>query len=330
MNPLKHGTGVAYSVVKWRVRLELPEYIRNSLFKLLRILVRSLVGTGLGGIWPFGSIYRLIARVVVPEQQKLVKVNGYRLRVRVEKGKDIDGIAQRLIFDGKYEYTASRVVQEIVRPGMTAIDIGANIGYYTVMLSKLVGNTGTVWAFEPELLNLTELIGNVQLNGCDNVIVDKRAIGREECIHPLHICQDESGAHSLIDIPDRKGRIEQVEVTTLDSIFSNTQVHFIKCDTEGNEVNVLLGAKNLLQRQESLPILMLEVWPEGLTLSGHNTSDLIDILESYKYYCLYLIDEWKNQIWRTDLDLILHYYKKYKFAANIICSKIPIGGLLNG
>jgi FkbM family methyltransferase len=88
-----------------------------------------------------------------------------------------------------------------VKPGMTLADIGANVGYYTILASRLVGPTGKVLAFEPDEDNLAYLRKNLAENGCGNVQVYPFAVGAKDGEADLHQCPTNPGAHSIAWTP---------------------------------------------------------------------------------------------------------------------------------
>ena len=81
-----------------------------------------------------------------------------------------------VLSSGTYEPEETRLFRSKCRPGDTVIDVGANVGWYTVIASKLVGKKGRVIAFEPEPVNFAILKKNVLANGCENVILELKAL----------------------------------------------------------------------------------------------------------------------------------------------------------
>jgi len=313
ISPVKHGTKVALSVIKWRLKRELK--VRAFIFSLFKAVTRPLIGTGLGKIKPLGYTYRMLARNFIPSENKIVEVNGCKFKVRIEKGRDIGGIAQQLVFDHSYEPLATKLFQSLVKEGMTVVDIGANIGYYTILASKLVGQDGLVYAFEPEARNFADLMGNINLNQSHNVIPLYKAVSDKYGSLPLYVSETESGEHSLVRCESRND-VKPVLVQTVALDDTIKKADFIKLDVEGHEYQSLEGAKQILS---SRPILLIECWPEGILANGITMEKFWLSLKRY-YSHIYLIDEFQKIFYLTDVEGILSYYKKHAFSANLICA----------
>ena len=130
------------------------------------------------------------------------------------------------------------------------VDVGAHIGIYALKAAKLVGNEGIVLAFEPETQNFSLLLKNIALNRAKNVIPLKIALANFIGRAKLYIDPNNVGGHSLV-YHDRENWRE-VNVSTLDAIISKLAIEFVdlmKIDVEGGELDVLKGARGLLQRK---------------------------------------------------------------------------------
>jgi len=161
------------------------------------------------------------------------------------------GNPQRLLYlEGERFVTERRIVAGLVRPGFAAIDVGANIGYYALMLARYVGSSEIV-CIEPEPANLIELRRNIARNRLSNVTIIPAAAA----------CQSGS-ASFLTGINGRvvHGGAGEISVTTfmLDSL-RDRRVGFVKIDVEGFELDVLRGAAGLIREQR--PNLFVEVHP---------------------------------------------------------------------
>jgi FkbM family methyltransferase len=138
-------------------------------------------------------------------------------------------------------------LSQLIRPGMTILDVGANIGLLTLPFARLVRPGGRVIAFEPQRIIYQMLCGNLALNAIDNVVAHNWAVG----------CQAGSITVPLIDysLPGNFGGIsvgtsaagETVPLVTIDSL-ALPKCDLIKIDVEGMELDVLKGASNTLQR----------------------------------------------------------------------------------
>lgn len=145
----------------------------------------------------------------------------------------------------EYEPLTHRLFVEAIRPGMRVLDVGAHVGFYTLLASESVGPTGHVYAIEPTPENAGYLRRNIRLNGRDNVTVIECAAGRTAETREFHLTgsSDSNGlyAHPLTGTE----QIIKVEVAPLDGIV-DPPVHLAKIDAEGAEIEVLEGMTALL------------------------------------------------------------------------------------
>lgn len=178
------------------------------------------------------------------------------------------------------------------------LDIGANCGIHTVLLSKLVGDAGAVLAFEPVGYNQRKLHANLALNGCRNVTVFPIALGEAPGQATLREVREDAGLTGNTSLVDNekistvlRDKIETktVEVDTIDNVVERHGIHvaFIKMDVEGYEYNVLLGARNTIAKQ--CPILILEYNPVRINFLGLSHRNFADLLGQL-YDCYEICD----------------------------------------
>jgi FkbM family methyltransferase len=186
------------------------------------------------------------------------------------------------IYYDRFEVAETKFIGRCVKPGWTVIDVGANLGHYTLVLSKLVGPQGRVYAFEPSTLNHKMLRRNIDLNGAANVRAFQLALGAREGVVPL--IQSPKGHHELTRVTTVGEATEYAPVTTLDRFASEhdlPSVDLIKMDIEGSELFFLQGAAGVLER--CAPILLFELHPLLLSAFGAHPSDVANILQRYGY-----------------------------------------------
>jgi FkbM family methyltransferase len=183
---------------------------------------------------------------------------------------------------GTHEPGVVHGLEELVQPGWTAIDVGANIGYFTLLMAKRVGAQGKVIAFEPLAENFKLLKENIELNGHTNIVAENLALmSRTERIELRSATPGAITWVASVKI-DQNSAVESqsVEAVTLDEYVKNkgiAKVDFLKIDVEGAEASVLEGAANVLNRDK--PILLIEMHeldrfkdkhPAILKLRDHN------------------------------------------------------------
>ena len=187
---------------------------------------------------------------------------------------------------GLYEPDKTQTIRSLLRPGMTFIDVGANKGDFSLLAAKIVGDTGAVLAFEPDPENLHWLARSVELNGYGNIKAFDVALGERNETVPLYL-GDKSGWHSLVPSPTGHSRgTISINKRTLDSFLEelgNPDVHMIKIDVEGAELEVLHGAQRTLSGNSGV-VLLLDIHPH----MGVNPSDVFDFLGKHGFtmYCM--------------------------------------------
>ncbi len=178
----------------------------------------------------------------------------------------------------------------MVFEGATVLDIGANVGMWSLCAARRTGNSGVVHAFEPEAANFQRLNENVRLNRFANVICQRRAVGDREGTATFY-----SAVHGNCGAAGLKPRAgvdepHQVEITTVDRYCEMEgigQVHLIKVDVEGAESLVFQGARGLLN-SEGAPAVLFETCDSVAAGFASSSSQVKRQLES----CGYGVYEW--------------------------------------
>jgi FkbM family methyltransferase len=200
-------------------------------------------------------------------------------------------ISNYLARDRIWEAFETEIFCRLCIPGDFVLDLGANIGWYTVIASRLVGNDGKIVSFEPDEANLTLLKKNVAMSGGDGAVeIMEIALGDREENARLFMSENNLGDHRLFSDGTQRQSLD-VQVKTLDSFFakSDHKPTLVKSDTQGSEARILSGAANLFE-EGWRPILILEFWPFGLVNSGDDPLELWKWLVSLEY-SLYELSE---------------------------------------
>jgi FkbM family methyltransferase len=165
-------------------------------------------------------------------------------------------------------------MQCALHAGDLFVDVGANLGLFSVIGSDIVGPSGSVLAFEPDPDNTALLRKNLLLNTCKNVRVYEMALGASRRRGILSRSADNQGDHQISIVNDRSD-VVRVRLDTMDHVVSGIRVNFVKMDTQGSEVAILKGMANILTQK---PTMVFEFWPHGLERCGATTAELVDIL----------------------------------------------------
>lgn len=158
-------------------------------------------------------------------------------------------------------------VRGFVKKGMIVLDIGSNIGFYTLQFSKLVGKNGKVFAFEPDPDNYSLLAKNIEKNNLNNVIAIKKAVLNKTGPLQLYLCKENRGDHRIFESNDERDSIK-IDGTKIDDIFSSeTKIDIIKMDIQGSEYLAVEGMHDVIERNEDI-IIITEFSPYRLKKCG--------------------------------------------------------------
>ena len=215
--------------------------------------------------------------------EKVFCINShFGFKIILDVSKDVD---HKFILQ-EFENYNFELIQKIVKPGWKIIDIGANIGLYTLLFSRKVGKEGSVFAFEPSDEAYYRVLQNVRLNNSSNIELFKMGVADKTGVMDLNITDDDAynslGSHPMKEIVETK----KINVTSINDFIkkkSIDHIDVIKTDTEGADYLVLKGASELLTRENG-PIIFCEY--NTFTKDGFDfaLTSLVEYLKSCNYY----------------------------------------------
>lgn len=219
-----------------------------------------------GFIFSATKPFRGIGLTKIPVISSLIRfVNGY-FRSGNPTSVNVDGLTFYLdpldslgLSYSSYEPEITALFKKYLNQGSIAIDVGANIGYHTVILSKLVKQ---VIAFEPEPNNFGLLKKNIEANHCNNVIAVNLGLSDVIKKADLHLSESNMGGHSIV----MEGKAIAISLTTLDDYLKGERVDFIKMDIEGAEGLALKGMIQTIMKWK--PIVVSEFRKANIVKSG--------------------------------------------------------------
>jgi FkbM family methyltransferase len=210
---------------------------------------------------------------------KDIKINIYGLSMYC---RSLDRLLAFLLW--KYsalENFQTELISNTVKKKMIVLDIGANLGYYTLILAKLVGRQGKVYAFEPDPENFRLLSKNIKENKFNNIVAVQKAVADKSGKMNFYLSDAHKGNHALYPEPGRH-KIE-VEVVDIDSFCGQKiKPDFIKMDIEGAEMLALKGMKQTVQKNNKL-IIVTEFFPLLMKKCGQSPKQFLDLLVNWKF-----------------------------------------------
>jgi FkbM family methyltransferase len=234
--------------------------------------------------WERGR-WRLL-RWAVPASRRLLRGAGPRtvgtrhgFRIRVDLS---DWGGQFIYVTGDYEPYTARVMAALLAPGDVAVDVGANIGFFTLLASRRVGDAGEVFAFEPAPRPRQRLVENLRLNAARNVVVGEAAVCEREGEEAFYEGPPDRQGLSSLRVLEDASRVTRVRAGRLDDLLGGVRaVSLVKIDVEGAEYRVLEGMAGRLDRDR--PDLIVEITDEFLGAQGHSAGLLRDRLLGLGY-----------------------------------------------
>lgn len=294
----------------------------NLLTPLLGTIARAVIRA-----WPTDAgLERLVRRapaVLAPPDWRDLPLRGYPLNLRVNVR---SYLGKWVYYRGIYEEAAIAFLAKLLRPGMTFVDVGANIGLYTVLAAKAVGRTGRVIAVEPQP-RLCELCWeNCNINGVRSMVsIVAAACGAREGFAELYqVSRTNDGQATLRLLEGERcfGDTIRVPVRTLGDLLAEHTVYScdgMKIDVEGAEIDVLQGYD--WPRIEAPTFIIFECIDMHLRRFGHTAHDLLFLLRDlgYDFAC-----RWRGR-WRRFQTVGEH--RKFGASPDCIAIRRDRGGL---
>ena len=181
-----------------------------------------------------------------------------------------------------YERSELAFVEKSLRPGMTVLDVGANVGLYSALAGHAVGPSGRVAAFEPDPESFQYLQKTIRENGLSNIQPANLAASDQEGVSRLFTSSANRGDSRLYNNELSDGSVE-IQTIRLDDYLPTVgiqELDFIKMDVQGFEGHVLAGLEQTIRHSPRL-VMMSEFWPDGLRRAGTNPNELLERLEQW-------------------------------------------------
>lgn len=195
-----------------------------------------------------------------------------------------DWIQQQLYLFNTYEECELKFLERNLKSGDTFIDIGANIGIYSLTAASLVKKSGKVIAFEPFTKNHEKLNKHLSINNFKNIIIEKLAISDKAGQITIYINEQEQNCGMASTIEQTYTTKENIQAVTLDEYMAGKNIQhikLIKMDIEGAEFKALQGMQQTLKKYR--PILLIELDEQILDRAKIFKDDIINFLKKFNY-----------------------------------------------
>ena len=228
----------------------------------------------------------IVKSITIDSDKTYLQLRNYDIKIIIPFDNPNSFAYQIVILGKDVEYEHRMMIHQLARGKECIFDIGANIGWYSLFLSKL-NPQSKVFAFEPIPDTYEQLCANVHLNKLYNTVTNQIALSDNSQVNvasEMYYDKMEPGAASFRNIRERDTVTKvSVPMTTVDAFCSEHDCipEFIKIDVEGSELYVLRGAENVLKTHH--PILFVEILRKWCAKFGHSAMDVVDYLKSIGY-----------------------------------------------
>ncbi len=245
-------------------------------FKLFKYFIKPLTHHGLSKILFLKKCYSFLHSNIIPES---IMVDNMKMYLHHHDRE----LSEKLVLNKEWQKFEIEIILKNIKEGDTVLDIGANIGYYTLYIARKVGRKGRVFSFEPDPVNCKLLKKSVLANGYTNVIVEQKAVTEKTGKAQLYLCDENKGDHRIYNSYDAREELD-IETVSLDDYFKDYKgdIDFIKIDVQGSEPTVIKGMKNLLRKNKKIKIFT-EYEPCCLKLSGVEPDEYLNLLTRERF-----------------------------------------------
>ena len=271
--------------------------IKSVLFSGFNKIINLVAGTGLGKIPGARAAYHFIFKTLWPDRN-IIEVEGSKMYVNLKDELVLRKTFEAYITTPHWDELTSNIFKEVVKEGDVVLDLGANLGYYSLLASKLVGKQGKVYAFEPEPRNYRLLCQNIELNGYENIVPFQKAVSDQSAKVRLALSNEDSGAHTIREHTgsDEYQDSVEVEAVKLDEFFADKtrRVNVVKMDVEGSEPKAFVGMERIMSENKDLKIFV-EFFPALLQEAGCPAEEFARrLMKDYRFSVTALDDDWKG------------------------------------
>ena len=249
--------------------------VKSILFPAFQRACKLVEGTGISKILGVWAVYHFLFQHLWTNES-IIEIQGSKMYVNTDSLPNRYGEAVRYYITFRnWERLTTEMFKKVVKEGDVVVDLGAIMGYFTLLAARLVGKEGKVYAFEPAPINHSLLVRNIELNGYDNVVPLQKAVSNVAGTVKLFISDEDIGNNTIYQYGDDREFVE-VESVALDEFFKDKEhrVDVIKMDIEGAEMAAILGMDRIIKENKNLKIFA-EFYPSLIRAMGYSPEDFV-------------------------------------------------------
>lgn len=230
------------------------------------------------------------------------------LKIKTHSPKDDIGVSAYLHKNKLWEPFETLLFIKLINKKENFIDVGANIGYYSLLATKLLKSGGMVYSFEPELKNIILFKENIKENKAHNVILFENACSNNDDSIYLSLSKNNLGDHRISK--NKNSNSKKILPIVLDDVYKKFKFipDLVKIDTQGYEFNVLSGSQSLLSQSNTKTIFIIEFWPNGLQDQNYSLNKLINLINK-EHFSFFAIFEENRTIFNIGIAQLLDWSK---------------------
>jgi FkbM family methyltransferase len=266
--------------------------MKSFLFEIFRKIYKKFKGRGLRKINGVSKFFDILV-ASLSSSENIIEIQGSKMFVDTQHpSADMRKTFQIYAVEKIHEESTTDIFKKLLKEGDVVVDMGANIGYFTLLAAQLVGAGGKVYSFEPEPRNFGYLTKNIELNNYTQVNAFQKAVSDKNGTINLYVSNVETGSHTIIPDEEDKKEKDTVEIETIspDNFFKDkgNRIDFVKIDIEGAEPLAIKGMEGIIKENEDMKILM-EFYPAKIKEMGYSPKDLMTKLFNEQGFRIFTI-----------------------------------------
>ncbi len=280
--------------------------------------------------WNIRGIPKLLyasRRLLLGKEPKLFELdNGARLYL------DPDDYVHCMMFYNRYSREILNAFEQFLKPGDTAIDVGAHVGFFTMFLAGLVTSSGHVYGFEPDPRAMSFLRKSVSASQMDWIDVSSFALASGRGCIPFYLAKGLGSSSAIKSLQQLEATQTSISTVSLDELVDEGRVlgtvRLVKIDIEGFELEAIRGMTKVLKNHR--PVVLLEVNKEMLQARGETPSTLFELVTSLNYRIEALLKPRRGKYKASALTKPLEYDPQQDGYYDVLCLPVDLDGRSNG